>query len=357
MRDLIQNLEIAVLKRNPGLAQRLQPGLAVENIKKELKRAGIGGSIDPLLEFYSWRNGTNLQGSGAEAVKSGFVPPIQVKLDDFAVQQLQSMGIKRDTASVSYNFVELKMAILYRNSFEASAKQKKNLANVGGRYFPILWNGSSGYIAVDLDDLGNRVVTIQKRDDQPLREAYDTFDEFLKDAIHANETNEPLTCIRNPGRPVTQDLQSPPEPSAKIASLGALKVPANENPLVLRTDFSDERKWKSLCKSLQDSEDEFSPELNFISDPAFSGIAAAELPSLVPESFSHTFAFIVDGAALSQSGNPLLAIDLHDKPGRTFRVIASAVGEVVNNLSIANMDFEEFAKAADRDGIFGGFQR
>jgi hypothetical protein len=97
--------------------------------------------------------------------------------------------------------------------------------------------------------------------------------------------------------------------------------------------------------------------LNFISDPAFSGIAAAELPSLVPESFSHTFAFIVDGAALSQSGNPLLAIDLHDKPGRTFRVIASAVGEVVNNLSIANMDFEEFAKAADRDGIFGGFQR
>jgi hypothetical protein len=31
--------------------------------------------------------------------------------------------------------------------------------------------------------------------------------------------------------------------------------------------------------------------------------------------------------------------------------------EVENNLSIANMGFEEFANAVDKDGIFRGFQK
>jgi hypothetical protein len=30
---------------------------------------------------------------------------------------------------------------------------------------------------------------------------------------------------------------------------------------------------------------------------------------------------------------------------------------VENNLSIGNMDFDEFANAVDKDGIFRGFQR
>jgi hypothetical protein len=358
MKDLIEKLEMAILKRNPKLAERLQPGLGVEKIKKDLKRAGIAGAIDPIIELYSWHDGTNLQGSGAEAVKPGFVPPVEVQLSDSIKQQMRSLGIKRDTASVAYNFVELKMTILYKNSFEASEKQYRNLSIIAGRYFPFLWDGSSGFIAVDLDALGNKsVVTIQRRDDQPLREAYDTFEDFLKDAIRANENNEPLTCIRNPGKPITEALQSHPELSAKIPGPVARKIPATENPLVLRTDFSDERMWKSLCKALQDPEDEFSPELDLVSDPAFNGIAATELSSLVSESSSHTFAFIVDRAALTQSGNPILAIDLHDKPGRTFRVIASAVGEVANNLSIANMDFDEFAEAVDKDSVYRGARR
>jgi hypothetical protein len=348
MKDLIQKLEMAILKRNPKLGERLQPGLAAEKIKQSLKRAGIAGAIDPIVELYSWRNGTNLQGFGAEAVKAGFVPPIEVQLSDSIKQQMRRLGLKGDTASVSYNFVELKMNILYKNSFDESAK----------RYFPLLWDGKSGFIAVDLDVASNkRVVTIQKRDNQPLREAYDTFEEFLKDAIRANENNEPLTCIRNPGKPIAELVQSHPEPSAKIPGPQARKIPDTENPLVLRTDFSDERTWKSLCEALQDPEDEFSPELDFVSDPAFDGIAAAELSSLASESSAHTFAFIVDRTALTQSSNPILAVDLHDKRGRTFRVIASAVGEVANNLSIANMDFDEFAKAVDKDGVYRGVQR
>ncbi|MCA9802295.1 MAG: hypothetical protein KC777_09925, partial [Cyanobacteria bacterium HKST-UBA02] len=59
-----------------------------------------------------------------------------------------------------------------------------------------------------------------------------------------------------------------------------------------------------------------------------------------------------DEFALSQPEFPVLFIDLFDTPGRELRVIARAVQNVENNLSISNMDFEEFAESADADGIY-----
>jgi hypothetical protein len=43
------------------------------------------------------------------------------------------------------------------------------------------------------------------------------------------------------------------------------------------------------------------------------------------------------------------------QPGRVFRVLASQLAPVENNLSTANMDFEEFTAATDEKGIFRGF--
>jgi hypothetical protein len=40
-----------------------------------------------------------------------------------------------------------------------------------------------------------------------------------------------------------------------------------------------------------------------------------------------------------------------------FRVIPSQMWSVENNLSIANMDFFEFADAVGDDGIFRGFPK
>lgn len=358
MKELIQQLEAAILRRNPLLLEMMRPGLPVEKIKKELKRASVAGAVDQLVGLYSWRDGTNLQGFGSEALEAGFTPPIEVELSDFIKQELLRLGVKRDTDLRQYNFIELKSAILYAKEYEQIAKHNPKMYIVVGRYFPILWDGATGWVAVDTEPSAhNRIVTIQMRDEQPLREAYDSFEDFLKDAIRANESNEPLACMRTPGKPITQASEGRAKPTAKAASPKAGKIPETENPLVLRTDFSDEPAWKSLCKALQNPDDEFSSSLDFVSDPTFDGLTAAELPSLLSEGSSHTFAFIVDRTALTRSGHPVLVIDLHDKPGRTFRVIASALGDIANNLSIANMDFDEFAKAVDKDGVFRGFGR
>jgi hypothetical protein len=55
------------------------------------------------------------------------------------------------------------------------------------------------------------------------------------------------------------------------------------------------------------------------------------------------------------SEHPLLAVDLYDEPGRTFRVPPRWYADVSANLSIANMDFHEFADATDESSTYRGF--
>jgi hypothetical protein len=64
---------------------------------------------------------------------------------------------------------------------------------------------------------------------------------------------------------------------------------------------------------------------------------------------------VADRVAHTEPDHALLVVDLHKEPGRTFRVVPSEAWGVENNLSLANMDFEEFADAVDEHGVFRGF--
>ena len=64
---------------------------------------------------------------------------------------------------------------------------------------------------------------------------------------------------------------------------------------------------------------------------------------------------IIDGECLRNPEHPILVLDLMDEPGRTFRVVPSELWSVENNLSLANMDFSDFADTAGADHIFRGF--
>ena len=79
------------------------------------------------------------------------------------------------------------------------------------------------------------------------------------------------------------------------------------------------------------------------------------LVGLDPKGSGHTFLFVVDRTAITHPDRPVLVVDLNEEPGRTFRVIPSKIWGVENNLSIANMDFGEFADAVDSEGVFRGF--
>jgi hypothetical protein len=58
---------------------------------------------------------------------------------------------------------------------------------------------------------------------------------------------------------------------------------------------------------------------------------------------------------MADAERTLLAVDLYDEPGRTFRLPPWWYADVSANLSISNMDFHEFADAADESGTYRGF--
>jgi hypothetical protein len=84
-------------------------------------------------------------------------------------------------------------------------------------------------------------------------------------------------------------------------------IPETHQALVLRTDFSDDSTWDSIRAAIRKPVGKFRAYFDFV-----------EL-------------------------------------GRTFRVIPSEMWDVENNLSLANMDFPEFAGSTGPDGIFRGF--
>lgn len=133
-------------------------------------------------------------------------------------------------------------------------------------------------------------------------------------------------------------------------------LPKTEDSLVLRSDFSDDAAWKAVCAAIQEPNGEgFKAYVECISDPAYSGLTVEQLVALAPKGGDHTFAFLVDRVTLTSAERPVLVVDLYEEPGRTFRVIPAEMWGVENNLSLANMDFAEFAGAVDHDEVFRGF--
>ncbi len=360
MRDLLRKLESAALRRSPALATMLQPPLTEKKIHSNLKRAGVEGLIDPILAIYTWRNGTRIPSSSIEDAKQGRapLPPRMLPLSESDKELLAAVGAARDTWPENYHLLDLKTALSIVKSIRSRVQHSPDIAYLVGRYVPLLTESYfAGMIAVDIDpSTHNRVVKIQlrpNRDQHLLRLAYASFADFLDDAIRCNEANKPLTCLLLECEPI-----HPPPQVANAPADGesaSKKIPATEDTLVLRTDFSDDAAWKSLQSLLENTDDEFAPGLDFISDPAFDGLAAEQLKSMLSDAESHTFAFIIDRTTLSDPDHPILLVDLAGALGKTFRVIPAAAGEVASNLSIANMDFDEFAQAAGPDGVFRGF--
>ena len=127
-----------------------------------------------------------------------------------------------------------------------------------------------------------------------------------------------------------------------------------EDSLLIRTDYQDDAAWEALWAAVQKPVGEFRAYVAAVSDRAYDGADIDAVTRLASET-NRSFVFVADRIALSDPDAALLVVDLLHEPGRTFRVIPSEVWSVENNLSIGNMDFEEFANAVDDKGVFRGF--
>ena len=127
--------------------------------------------------------------------------------------------------------------------------------------------------------------------------------------------------------------------------------------LVIRTDFSDQRRWDALRGAIAAPVGDFGflAHVEFVDDRRYVGVGTRQLLESFPKGGAHTFVIVADPTTMSQPEHPLLIVDLHTDRGREFRAIPSAIQAIENNLSLANMDFAEFADSVDADGVFRGF--
>jgi tetratricopeptide (TPR) repeat protein len=125
----------------------------------------------------------------------------------------------------------------------------------------------------------------------------------------------------------------------------------------VRTDFSNEKRWRALCSAVKKGDNDLGAEasVEFVSDKKYEGWTPAELLKVYDDVPNASFLLVIDTKAIQSQGYPILVVDLKEEPGRRFRVSASDLWMVENNLSIGNMDFSEFVDHLDEDGVFRGF--
>jgi FKBP-type peptidyl-prolyl cis-trans isomerase 2 len=126
---------------------------------------------------------------------------------------------------------------------------------------------------------------------------------------------------------------------------------------VIRTDFTDEAIWRKIKKDIAATNSMgFSANVRFIDEKQYNGLTGQELLQRIPGLNEYSCVFVADTTTMSTLEHHLLVLDPSNPEGKTFRVIPSEAWGVENNLSIANMDYSEFADSADPDCVYRGFK-
>ncbi|MER7683605.1 hypothetical protein [Streptomyces sp. NPDC097610] len=137
--------------------------------------------------------------------------------------------------------------------------------------------------------------------------------------------------------------------------------------LVIRTDFSDDGAWAALklALSLPWGPGDFEPYIHVVDDPSWAGLTTADVLAAVSADEELAVVFLADGAALRAGHGALLAVSTltreecesdeeFEAEGGEFRTAPAGIHEIHANLMIANLDFSDFAEAAEAapDGVF-----
>ena len=100
--------------------------------------------------------------------------------------------------------------------------------------------------------------------------------------------------------------------------------------------------------------------MEFAVDRSLTGLDEAAIvagyPRSYPQGYRHPVLFVVDAVAVSAPGHPVLVVNLNASVDiEPFRALPRQVQSIQNNLSLANMDYIEFARSAGTDRVFRGF--
>lgn len=130
-------------------------------------------------------------------------------------------------------------------------------------------------------------------------------------------------------------------------------------PYMVRTCFDDELWWKQLCedaiKSYTEHErgiDDFCASVEFINHKEFENYELEQLLPCLPDDYDLGFLFIVDRETFTNKERPILCVNLREESYPSFRVMPDLMWCIENNLSLSNLDFEDFLSSVDQNGLY-----
>jgi hypothetical protein len=146
--------------------------------------------------------------------------------------------------------------------------------------------------------------------------------------------------------------------------------------VVVRTHFGDDEAWRAVlalaAESWGDEEDAdddgFESTTYPVDDPKLAGASVDALRDTLASIDEYlSVVFIADEETMRHPQHPLLAVNLDEEPnhldeegsvfGRQFRIVPRQASAVHVNLTLANMDYTDWAGMAKEspDGVFVEF--
>jgi hypothetical protein len=135
-------------------------------------------------------------------------------------------------------------------------------------------------------------------------------------------------------------------------------LPESEVYLLVRTYFGDDQAWAALRKLIEEgSDDEFYANVEYVDDHQFDGFSPEALEAIHPHrSNEWDVMYVADQRSLSEPAHPLLVVRVGSSEDLPFRCRADLLYEVDANLSLANLDWDDFRDDLDESGVYGGVE-
>jgi hypothetical protein len=133
-------------------------------------------------------------------------------------------------------------------------------------------------------------------------------------------------------------------------------LPDSEIYLLVRTYFGDDASWDALRGEIEEgSEEGFFANVEYVDDRQFEGFSVEALEAAHPHrADGWDVMYVADERGIREPAHPLLLVRVGSAEDLPFRCRADLLYEVDANLSLANLDWEDFRDQVGASGVYGG---
>ena len=119
-------------------------------------------------------------------------------------------------------------------------------------------------------------------------------------------------------------------------------------------DFRNDPEWKEYVRFIPHNSDpnDVNVKLRFVDRVDIAKQAIETVISSLADNHA-VFVFIADDQSFEEPEHSLLVVSVED-PAIQFRTVPRQIFSVVSNLTLRNMDFQDFQASCDKDGVFRG---